>query len=75
MGLPTGYKVVLFADFRKSPHQIPVSPKHSNDMVEPAQPLNIDTLHNIHVVGELMQLTVASNAEIIVNSLWAEDLT
>ena len=27
-GLSNGCKVVLFADFRRSPHQIPVSPKH-----------------------------------------------
>ena len=27
-GVSNGYKLVLFADFRRSPHQIPVSPKH-----------------------------------------------
>ena len=38
---------------------------HTNDMVEPAQPLNINTLHNIYVVEELLQLNIESNAEII----------
>ena len=37
-------------------------------MAEPAQPLNINTLHNVHVVEELIQLTIKSNAEIIANS-------
>ena len=37
---------------------------HTNDMVEPAQPLNINTLHNVHVAEELIQLTIESNAEI-----------
>ena len=48
---------------------------HMNDMAEPAQPLNINTLHNIYVVEELIQLTIESNAEIIANSHWTEDLT
>ena len=34
-------------------------------MAEPRQPLNINTLHNINVVEELIQLTIESNAEII----------
>ena len=38
---------------------------HTNDMVEPAQPLNINTLHNIYVVEELIQLTIKSDAEFI----------
>ena len=44
-------------------------------MAEPAQPLIINTLHNVYVVEELIQFTIESNAEIIVNSHWAEDLT
>ena len=28
-GLSNGCKVVLFADFRRSPHQIPILPEHS----------------------------------------------
>ena len=70
-GLSNGCKVVLFADFRRSPHQIPVSPEHpllTNDMAEPARPLNI-------IVEELIHLTIESNAEIIANSDWTEDLT
>ena len=27
-GLSNGYKVTLFTDFRRYPHQIPVSPEH-----------------------------------------------
>ena len=48
---------------------------HTNDMAEPAQPLNINTLHNVYVVKELIQLTIDSSAEIIANSHWTEDLT
>ena len=44
-------------------------------MAEPAQPLDINTLHNVHVVEELIELTIKSNAEIIANSHWTEDLT
>ena len=43
-------------------------------MAEPEQPLNINKLHNVYVVKELIQLTVGSNAEIIANSLWIEIL-
>ena len=43
-------------------------------MAEPAQPLNINTLHNEYVVEELIQLTIESNAEIIANLHWTEDL-
>ena len=45
------------------------------NMVEPVQPLDINTLHNIYVVEELIQLRTESNAEIIANSHWTEDLT
>ena len=44
-------------------------------MAEPAQPLDINTLHNVHVVEQLIQVTIESNAEIIANSQWTEDLT
>ena len=33
-------------------------------MAEPAQPLNINTLHNVHAVEELTQLTIEANAEV-----------
>ena len=45
---------------------------HSNDMAEPVQPLDINTLHTVYAV---IQLTVESNAEIIANSHWTVDLT
>ena len=35
---------------------------HSNDMTEPTQPLDVNTLYNVHIVGELKQLAVESNA-------------
>ena len=45
-------------------------------MAETAQPLNIHTLHNyVYVVKELIQLTIQTNAEIIANSHWTEDLS
>ena len=47
---------------------------HTNDMVEPAQRLDIKSLHNVHVIEELIQLTVIPNAEIIANLHWIEDL-
>ena len=58
------YKVVLFAEFRRSPHHNPSrwSLLHTNDMAEPAQ-----MLHNVYVVEEPIQLTIESNAEIIAN--------
>ena len=71
-GPSNGYKVVRFADFRRSPHQIPV---HKDDMTEPTQSLNINTQHNVYVVEELIQLIIESNAEIIANSHWTKDLT
>ena len=48
---------------------------HSSDMAEPAQPLDVNTLHNVYVVEEVIQLTVVSDMEIIANSHWTEDLT
>ena len=42
---------------------------------EPAQQLNIITLHNIYVVELLIELTIKSDVEIIANSHWTEDLT
>ena len=48
---------------------------HTNYMAEPAQHLNINTLHNVYVVEELIQLTIESNAEITANSHWTEDLS
>ena len=38
-----------------------------NDMAEPEQPLNINTLHKVYVVEDHLQLTIESNAEIIAN--------
>ena len=44
------------------------SPIRSNDMVNPTQPLDVNTLHNIHVAEEFIQLTVGLDAEIIATS-------
>ena len=46
-----------------------------NYKADPAQPLNINTLHNVHVVEELLQLNIYSNTEIIANSHRIEELT
>ena len=48
---------------------------HSNDMAEAAQPFNVNTLYNVHVVEKLIQLTLGSNMEIIAYSHWTEELT
>ena len=49
---------------------------YSHVMAEPAQSLReANTLHNVYVSKELIQLTVGSNAEIIANSQWTEDFT
>ena len=47
---------------------------YSNDLDEPAQSLDVDTVHNFYVVEELIQLTVESDTEIIANSHWTEGL-
>ena len=39
------------------------------------QQLDINAMHNVQAVKELIQLTVISNAEIIANPHWTEDLT
>ena len=46
----------------------------SKDIAEPAHPLDVNTLHNVHVVKELLQLTNGSNAEIIAILHYTEDL-
>ena len=43
-------------------------------MAELAQPLDINTLHNVHVVEELIQVTIETDAEIIAISRWTEKL-
>ena len=48
-------KVVLFADFLNPAHKIPPL---FNDIAQLTQPLDVNMLYNIHVVKELMQLTV-----------------
>ena len=48
---------------------------HENKTQEILTYLLTNTLHNVYVVEELIQLTIESNAEIIVNSHWTEDPT
>ena len=69
-----GYEVVLFADFRriKYPSRRSIF-LHSNDMAEPVQDIN--AVHNVYIFEEFIQLTIESNADIIDNSHWAEELT
>ena len=60
-GFPNVNKTVLFADLRKSPHQISVFPEHSFPfewVVKPWQSLNICTLWNSYAIKKLMQLIV-----------------
>ena len=47
---------------------------HLDDMAKPAEPLDVNALH-MHVIEKLIQLIVASDTEIIVNSHLSEDLT
>ena len=41
---------------------------HPNHMAEPAKPLDINGLSNVHVIEELIQLPVGSDTAIIANS-------
>ena len=41
---------------------------HPNDMAEPAEPLVINTLSNVHVIEELIQLPIGSHTVVIANS-------
>ena len=43
---------------------------HSNDV----EPLVINTLSNVHVIEELIQLPVGSDTVVIANSYWTENL-
>ena len=44
-------------------------------MAGSAQLLDANNLHNVYIVEELIQLTVGSHEEIILDSHWIEDLT
>ena len=44
-------------------------------MAEPAQPMDINILHNVYVVEELIQFTIESDAEIIAKFHWTEGIT
>ena len=46
----------------------------ANDMAEPAEPLVINTLSNVHVIEELIQLPVGSDTVVIANSYWTKNL-
>ena len=48
--------------------------KIKNYMIEPTQPLDVNTLQNIHLDEELIRLPVVLDAEIIVNSHTNKDL-
>ena len=41
-------------------------------MAEPAEPLVINTLSNVHVIEELIQLPIGSDAVVIANSYWTK---
>ena len=76
-GPSNGYKVIFFADFCITRIKYPSHRGillHTNDLVEPAQPLNINTLHNVYVVERHIQLTFESNAQLNATSHCNEDL-
>ena len=43
-------------------------------MAKPAKPLDINTLSNVHVIEELIQLPVASDMVVIADSYWTKIL-
>ena len=47
---------------------------HANDMAEPAEPLVINTLINLHVIEKLMQFPVGTDTVVIANSYWTKNL-
>ena len=47
---------------------------HPNDMAEPAEPLIINTLSNVHVIEEVIQLPIGSDTVFIANSYWTKNL-
>ena len=62
-GLSNGCKVVLFADIRRSPHQIPVSLEHPPSYERHGRASVVaeyyrNTLHNVYVDEKLIQLTI-----------------
>ena len=46
---------------------------HPNDINEPAEPMVINTLSNIHVIEELIQLPVGSETVVMANSYWTKN--
>ena len=74
--LSNANNIVLFADVRKSTFQISFSAEHSQlfNMAELGQPLDVNTLQNVHDIEELIQFIVGSNAD-IANYHSTEDLT
>ena len=43
-------------------------------MAEPAETLDINTLSNVHVIEELIQLPVGTDTVVIANSCWIKNL-
>ena len=43
-------------------------------MAEPVEPLVINTLSNVHVIEELIQLPIGSDTVVIANSYWTKNL-
>ena len=41
---------------------------HTNDIAEPAKPLVINTLSNVYIIEELIQLPVGTDTVVITNS-------
>ena len=68
-GLSNGYAVVPSPD-----HHIKHSYRrsifiHPNDMAEPAEPLVINTLSNVHVIEEFIQLPIGSDTVVSLPTL------
>ena len=64
---PSNASSRISADFRIKQSSRQSILLYTNDMVEPVQPLDINTLHNVQVVEELIQLVAITNAKIIAN--------
>ena len=47
---------------------------HPNGMAEPTEPLDINTLSNVHIIEKLIQRPVGSDTVVIANSYWTKNL-
>ena len=71
-GLSNAYSVVATADDRRPLHQTLVS-KETHGRASVAAGYN--TLSNVHIIEELIQLPIGSDTVVIAKFYWTKDLT